>query len=72
LRRDAELALDDRIEAWVEPLPAALRPYLATVATETLADSIRAGAPPEGSPSASVELEVGTVRLALRRVSGRG
>jgi isoleucyl-tRNA synthetase len=71
LRREAELALDDRIEAWVEPLPDAIDPFLAAVATETLADSILAGTAPEGSPSASVELDAGTVRIALRRVAGR-
>jgi isoleucyl-tRNA synthetase len=71
LRREAELALDDRIEAWVEPLPDALDPFLAAVATETLADSILAGAAPDGSPSASVELDAGMVRIALRRVTER-
>jgi isoleucyl-tRNA synthetase len=71
LRREAALALDDRIEAWVEPLPGALHPFLAAVATETLADSILDGAAPDDSPGASVELDVGTVRLALRRVSER-
>jgi isoleucyl-tRNA synthetase len=70
LRREAELELDDRIEAWVEPLPEAVRPFLGAVATETLADVISAGPPPSGIPTASVELDSATVRVALRRSSG--
>ncbi len=72
LRREAELDLDDRIEAWVEPLPSSLDGYLATVAGETLADAIVGGPIPDGLPSGSVELEAGRVRLALRRVGGDG
>jgi isoleucyl-tRNA synthetase len=68
LRRDAELALDDRIELWVEGLAAALAPHLATVASETLADSVGAGAPAgEGYVRASVDLEDGPATITLRR-----
>ncbi len=72
LRREAELALDDRIEVWLEPLPASLAPHLAGVAADTLADSLLAGPAPGGASSTEVELDAGTVRLALRRVETDG
>jgi isoleucyl-tRNA synthetase len=72
LRREAELDLDDRIEAWVEPLPPSLDGYLAAVAAETLADAIVGGPIPGGLPTVSIELDTGTVRLALRRAGGDG
>ena len=72
LRREAELALDDRIEVWLDPLPDAIQPFLDAVAVDTLADRIAAGPAPAGSPSTVVELDSGPVRLALRRVEGRG
>jgi isoleucyl-tRNA synthetase len=72
LRREAELALDDRIEVWLDPLPDAIEPFLGAVAAETLADRIAAGPAPAGLPAPSVELDGGPVRLALRRVEGRG
>ncbi len=68
LRREAELALDDRIEVWLEPMPESLAPYLGGVADETLADSIATGAGPGGASATEVELDAGVVRLALRRV----
>ena len=70
LRREAELALDDRIDVWVEPLPPAIAPFLGGVAADTLARSIEAGGGPTASSASSVELEAGTVRLTLRRVDG--
>jgi isoleucyl-tRNA synthetase len=70
LRREAELALDDRVEVWVDPLPDGLAPYLDAVAADTLAGSIGAGPGPAGIAATSVELETGTVRLALRRTEG--
>ena len=47
LRKEAELELDDRIDLWVDGVPAAVEPYLGAVAAETLADEVRRGAPPE-------------------------
>ena len=72
LRREAELELADRIEVWVDPLPASTASYVESIAAETLADSIVAAAPPEGIPSGEVELDAATVRVALRRVGGDG
>ena len=67
LRREAALALDDRIELWVVPVPAAVATHLAALADETLAELI-AGQPPEGVPhQAGVELDAGRVVIALRR-----
>ena len=70
LRREAELDLDARIEAWVEPLPPELAPFLGAVRNETLADRIAVGPPPEGLPRASVELAGGRVEIALRPTAG--
>ncbi|MDP9481968.1 MAG: class I tRNA ligase family protein [Chloroflexota bacterium] len=72
LRREAELALDDRIEVWLDPLPDAIGPFVGAVAADTLADRIVAAPAPAGLPAATVELDSGPVRLALRRVDGRG
>ena len=73
LRKDAGLALDDRIEIWVDGLPAAVEAHLAHVAVETLADAIVAGRPPDGDPGivrSSIDLSGGLVELAIRRVPG--
>ncbi len=68
LRRDAKLALDDRIELWVDGLAAAIVPHLAGVAIETLADRVEAGAPSGDSyVRGSVDLEGGAASIALRR-----
>ena len=72
LRREAELELADRIEVWVDPLPASTASYVDSIAAETLADAILAGGPPAGIPTGEVELDAGTVRIALRRVGGDG
>jgi isoleucyl-tRNA synthetase len=68
LRRDAELALTDRIELWLDPMPAVLEPYLQAVANETLADRWTAGSPPAGVPAARAELDAGSVAIGLRRI----
>jgi isoleucyl-tRNA synthetase len=68
LRKEAELDLDDRIVLWVGGVTAAVEPYLGSVATETLADELRRDAAPDGVPVASVRLEVGDARIALRRM----
>jgi isoleucyl-tRNA synthetase len=70
LRREAELALDARIDVWVLPLPAALQGYLDALRSETLTDTLGPGPAPSGLPRASVELASGTVELALRPVAG--
>ncbi len=66
LRREAELNLDDRVTVWVEPLPAALRPYLDAVRSETLADEILDGAIPADVQRSIVELDSGSVAFGLR------
>jgi isoleucyl-tRNA synthetase len=73
LRKDAGLALDDRIEVWVEGLPAAVQAHLGSVAVETLADASAVGPPPPDDPTivrSSVELSAGSVQLAIRRAHG--
>jgi len=72
LRRESELDLDDRIEVWVEPLSEAYAPFLGAVAIETLADRIGPGPAPDGLSAVVVELDAGSVRVALRRVAGDG
>jgi isoleucyl-tRNA synthetase len=74
LRKDAGLALDDRIELWVDGLTEPVAAHLDAVAEETLADAVHRGPPPEASAgdptTGSVELAGGTVRIALRRIAG--
>ena len=49
-----------------------VEPYLAAVAVETLADEIRRdGAPADARGAATVRLEAGEARIALRRAEGR-
>ncbi|MGH2513400.1 MAG: DUF5915 domain-containing protein, partial [Candidatus Limnocylindrales bacterium] len=72
LRREAELALDARIEVWVEPLPEVLAGQLAGLRADTLADRVEAGPGPAGLATASVELSGGAVHLALRSVARDG
>ncbi len=67
LRREAGLALDDRIELWVAALPAEVGGHLGTVATETLAAVIAGEPPADVSHRATVELDAGSVLIALRR-----
>ncbi len=80
LRREAELELDARIEAWLEPFPTSLAggsadgsaDRLDRLRADTLADRIEPGPAPEGLATAQVELSGGPVRLALRpRAKGR-
>jgi isoleucyl-tRNA synthetase len=71
LRKRIGLALDDRIELWIDAsaeLLAALDPYLGAVGADTLADVIHREPPPADVPSAEVSLEGGAVRIALRVV----
>jgi isoleucyl-tRNA synthetase len=72
LRREAGLALDDRIDLWVGSVPPAVSGHLGTVASDTLAEVVD-GDPPAGATHASVELDGGPVAIALRRrTAGRG
>jgi isoleucyl-tRNA synthetase len=67
LRREAGLALDDRIALWIGSVPGTLRAHVASVAAETLAE-LADGEPPADIPNrATVELEGGPVQIALRR-----
>ncbi|MBA2255474.1 MAG: class I tRNA ligase family protein, partial [Chloroflexi bacterium] len=71
LRKQAELALDDRIEVWVAgPAEAreALSPHLAKIAADTLAVQIHTSdALPDGDAGAELALSGGLVRVTLRR-----
>jgi isoleucyl-tRNA synthetase len=66
LRREAALALDDRIDLWVGPLAEAVAAHLPTVAADTLAE-LAAGDAPAGVLSATVDLDGGPTVIALRR-----
>jgi len=67
LRRDAGLELDDRIALWVEGLPAAVAEHLPALAADTLAQ-LATVAIPGDARRATIELDVGTVTIALRRL----
>ncbi len=72
LRREAGLALDDRIDLVVS-LPeaaGAVRPHLAALGTATLADEVAEGPLPDGWQHATVTLAGGVAGLALRRRDG--
>jgi isoleucyl-tRNA synthetase len=72
LRKEAGLAVDDRIELWLDGVPASLSPHLDALAAETLADAVVTNAPSDGEAAASttVRLETGTVAIALRSRAG--
>ena len=72
LRKDAGLALDDRIELWVDGLADDVAVHLGGVASETLADAIVHGPAPSGDgvTAGSIELGGKPVAIALRRTSG--
>ncbi|HET7702898.1 MAG TPA: class I tRNA ligase family protein [Candidatus Limnocylindrales bacterium] len=72
LRKDAGLALDDRIELWVDGLPDPVAAHLPLVAEETLAATVHAEAAPGGDAvtSGTAELAGGTVRIGLRGLTG--
>jgi isoleucyl-tRNA synthetase len=70
LRKQAELALDDRIELWLsadDGLAARIEPHLQGLAQGTLADAVHLGAPPEGTPTLVLDLDGTRATLALRR-----
>ncbi|MEA2545381.1 MAG: isoleucyl-tRNA synthetase, partial [Chloroflexota bacterium] len=69
LRKDAGLALDDRIELWVDGLPERVAAHLDEVAEETLADKVERG-PAPAQPAVTrgaIELSSGPVAIGLRR-----
>ncbi len=74
LRKDAGLALDDRIELWVEGLTDEVAVHLDSVAEDTLAAAVhRSAAPPTAAEAAAtVELSAAPVTIAIRRVAGSG
>ncbi len=75
LRRQADLALDARIEAWLEADPMVTersRPHLDAVAADVLADIIHTGVPPDGASVADVALDSGRARIGLRLTRGSG
>jgi isoleucyl-tRNA synthetase len=72
LRKDAELALDDRIELWVAGLVPAVAAHLESVAAEVLADRWHDSLPGEDPPTrhATVRLSGGEAEIAIRRLDG--
>jgi isoleucyl-tRNA synthetase len=71
LRKDAALELDDRVDLWLGGVPAAVEPYLPSVAAETLA-TLADGRAPADATTATIDLGGGPVDLALRRRVGAG
>jgi len=71
LRKEAALALDDRVDLWVGAVPPGVAEHLPTVAAETLATLV-GGEPPSDVPRAMTELDGGPVLIALRRHVGAG
>ena len=73
LRRTAGLALDDRIELWVDGLGDAVAALLPMVARETLAERAQAGTPSgvadgDGLVRGEVTLAGGPATIAIRRI----
>jgi isoleucyl-tRNA synthetase len=67
LRREAGLALDDRVDLWIVPVPNEVVRHLPAIAGETLARIVDGEPPPDVADRATVELEQGPVQVALRR-----
>ncbi len=67
LRRDAGLDLDERIDLWIDGADAAVVPYLAAVAADTLSDLAEGAIPADATARATVEVGAGEIRFALRR-----
>jgi len=69
---DAGLALDDRIELWVDGLAEPVAAHLDALAEDTLADAVHRGPAPDGPDitAGSTELGAGVARIALRRSAG--
>jgi isoleucyl-tRNA synthetase len=69
LRRDAGLALDDRIDLWISGVDGAVSEHLPAVAEETLGVLVP-GEPPVDATAGEVRLDSGLARIALRRRAG--
>ena len=71
VRRDAGLALDDRIDVWLASVPDGVAAHLDGVAREVLADRITIGEPDGDDPTTdgSVELAKRQVAIRIRRRS---
>jgi len=68
LRKEADLALDDRITLWLDGFAEDVRPHLAAVLTDTLA-VLGEGSAPSDAAHATVSLESGPVTIAIRRLA---
>lgn len=68
LRKEADLALDDRITLWLDGLADDVRPHLPTVLADTLA-VLGEGRAPGDAPHATIALENGPVTIAIRRLA---
>jgi isoleucyl-tRNA synthetase len=67
LRREAGLALDDRIELWLAGIPDAVAPHLDGLADDVLADRVDHGRPgSDGFSTAVIQVTDGQVEIALR------
>jgi isoleucyl-tRNA synthetase len=70
LRKDAGLALDDRIDVWLDGAGAdlaSLEPWLPSLVEDVLAEAVRRERPPDEAQAADVELSVGRVRAGILR-----
>ncbi len=67
LRREAGLALDDRIDLWVGPVSGGVGRHLDAVAAETLGRLVAGDPPADALNRGVVELDAGSVTIALRR-----
>jgi isoleucyl-tRNA synthetase len=69
LRKEADLAVDDRIILYYEgPLDEVIRAHRDYVMRETLATDLRRGLPPGGA-ARDVRLDGGSIRLSIVRVN---
>ncbi len=69
LRKQAELALDARIELWLDGDPSLFRDldgHLRTVTEDTLADALHREPLPEGMAATDLDLASGRLRIGLR------
>jgi len=72
LRKQAGLELDETIELWLDApagVMSALKPYLARLSEDTLADALNSAPPPADAQAMTQEISGGRVSVALR---GRG
>ena len=70
LRRDAGLAITDRIAVWIEAdaaVAAAVQAHSGALRSETLATTLETGPPPPDTARATVEIDGAEVTIGLRR-----